>query len=65
MLATATWPNETGCNVDDSGGILRSATIHQHHQEDGAGKDRGSVSICHSLQTGAVSLRFLSEQHDQ
>ena len=58
MLATATQPNETECNMDDSGNIIQSTTINQHHIEDGAGTDGGSISLRNSLQTGAVTLRF-------
>ena len=65
VLATATQTNETGCNMDDGGNIIPSATINKHHQEGGAGTDAGSMSLRHSLQTGAVALRFSPEYHDK
>ena len=65
VLTTATWPNETGCNVDNGGNIVRSATINQHYREDGAGTYGGSISLCHSLQTEAVALRFSPEHRDK
>ena len=63
MLAADTQPNETRCNVDDGGDIVRSATNNQHHREDDAGTEGGSIPLCHSLLTGAVALRFSIEYY--
>ena len=51
--------------MEDSGDIVRFDTINQHHQEDGSGTDGGLVSLRHSLRTGAFTLLFSPEHHEQ
>ena len=65
VLATATRPNETVCNMDDNGDIIQYVTINHHHQEDGASTDGGSISRQHNLIKGAVALHFSPEYHEK
>ena len=51
--------------MDDGREIVQSATINQHHREDGAVTDGLSISLHYSLQIRAVALRFSPEYHDK